>query len=80
MECPICLFKRGNSKMAVPKAKGAYRPRCFFDVEINGSPGKTTTKFWLQNNVDLFFDKAVLFKNREYRLKPTLDARGLLAR
>ncbi|KAL9967066.1 hypothetical protein ACROYT_G025229 [Oculina patagonica] len=24
--------------MAVPKTKGAYRPRCFFDVEINGSP------------------------------------------
>ncbi|XP_073236799.1 uncharacterized protein [Porites lutea] len=24
-------------KMAVPKAKG-YRPRCFFDVQINGSP------------------------------------------
>ncbi|CAH3134322.1 unnamed protein product [Porites lobata] len=23
--------------MAVPKAKG-YRPRCFFDVQINGSP------------------------------------------
>ncbi|CAH3144702.1 unnamed protein product [Porites lobata] len=25
--------------MAVPKAKG-YRPRCFFDVQINGSPGE----------------------------------------
>lgn len=32
-------------KMAVPKASG-YRPRCFFDVEINGSPGR--------KNVDLF--------------------------
>lgn len=56
--------------MAAPKAKGAYRPRCFFDVEINGSPGKITTRFWLQNNLDFFFDKSVLFKNREYRLKP----------
>ena len=45
--------------MAVPKAKG-YRPRCFFDVEINGSPGKTTTRFWLQNDLDLFLDKVVL--------------------
>lgn len=56
--------------MAVPKAKGAYRPRCFFDVEIDGSPGKTTTRFWLQNNLDLFSDRTVLFKKREYWLKP----------
>lgn len=56
--------------MAVPKVKGAYRPRCFFDVEINGSPGKTTTIFWLQNNLDLFFDNFGVFKSREYRLKP----------
>ena len=61
MEYPICLFKRGEFNMAVPKAKGAYRPRCFFDVEMNGSPGKTTIRFWLQNNLNLFFDKVVLF-------------------
>ena len=47
--------------MAVPNAKGAYRPRCFFDLEINGSPGKSTTGFWLQNNLEFFFDKGILF-------------------
>ena len=56
--------------MAVPKVKGAYRPRCFFDVEINGSSGKTTARFWLQNNLDMIFDNVVLFKSRECRLKP----------
>ena len=48
--------------MAVPNAKGAYRPRCFFDLEINGSPGKSTTRFgykiiWNSFSIKLFYFK-----------------------
>lgn len=50
-------FQARDFKMAVPKAKGSYRPRCFFDVEINGSPGKIDVSIWLGNRLGLFCDE-----------------------